>query len=195
LDNGRESSDHIELGQGLTSVNILPGAFVGRNLSELLEFAAQQTMPIEEHHKALRGVSSQFEYKWKRRSLEIRLEPLRAASGEINGCLGMAMDITDRRKNEERALYQARHDALTGLANYGEFMDRLEREVHRAERSHHSFTLLLLDLDGLKRINDLQGHPAGNRALKRLAAVMMEHCRSTDLAVRYGGDEFAVVLI
>ncbi len=182
-------------GKGLTSVNILPGAFVGRNLCELLECAAQQTMPIAEHHKALRGVSSQFEYKWKRRSLEIRLEPLRAASGEINGCLGMAMDITDRRKNEERALYQARHDALTGLANYGEFMDRLEREVHRAERSHHSFTLLLLDLDGLKRINDLQGHPAGNRALKRLAAVMMEHCRSTDLAVRYGGDEFAVVLI
>jgi diguanylate cyclase (GGDEF)-like protein len=74
-------------------------------------------------------------------------------------------------------------------------MDRLEQEVHRAERSHHSFTVLLLDLDGLKRINDLRGHMAGNRALKRLAVVMNEHCRSTDLAVRYGGDEFAVVLI
>jgi diguanylate cyclase (GGDEF)-like protein/PAS domain S-box-containing protein len=182
-------------GKGLTSLNILPGAFVGRNLCELLECAAQQTTPIAEHNQALRGVSSQFEYKWKCRSLEIHLEPLRAASGEINGCLGMAMDITDRRKNEEGALYQARHDGLTGLANYREFMDRLEREVHRAERSHHSFTLLLLDLDGLKRINDLQGHLAGNRALKRLAAVMNEHCRSTDLAVRYGGDEFAVVLI
>jgi len=182
-------------GKGLTSLNILPGAFVGRNLCELLECAAPQKTPIREHHEALRGVSSQFEYKWKCRSLEIRLAPLRAASGEINGCLGIAMDITDRRKNEERAVYQARHDALTGLANYREFMDRLEREVHRAERSHHSFTLLLLDLDGLKRINDLQGHLAGNRALKRLAAVMNEHCRSTDLAVRYGGDEFAVVLI
>jgi len=107
----------------------------------------------------------------------------------------MAMDITDRRKNEEQVLFQARHDALTGLANYREFMDRLERDVHRAERNNHSFTLLLLDLDGLKRINDLQGHLAGNRALKRLAAVMNENCRSTDLAVRNGGDEFAVVLI
>jgi len=74
-------------------------------------------------------------------------------------------------------------------------MDRLEREVCRAERNHRAFTLLLLDLDGLKRINDLRGHLAGNRALKRLAAVMNEHCRSTDLAVRCGGDEFAVVLI
>ena len=105
------------------------------------------------------------------------------------------MDITERRKSEEHALYQARHDGLTGLANYREFMDRLESEVRRADRSHHSFTLLLLDLDELKRINDLQGHLAGNRALRRLAAVMNEHCRSTDVAARYGGDEFAVLLI
>ena len=141
------------------------------------------------------GLSSQFEYNWKDLFLEIRLEPLRAASGEIKGCLALATDITERKKNEERALYEASHDALTGLANYREFMDRLEREVSRAERSRHFFTLLLLDLDGLKRINDLEGHLAGNSALKRLAAVMNEHVRTTDLAVRHGGDEFAVVLI
>jgi diguanylate cyclase (GGDEF)-like protein len=105
------------------------------------------------------------------------------------------MDITDRKRSEEQAHYQARHDALTGLANYREFMDRLGQEVRRAERCHHGFTVLLLDLDGLKRINDLYGHLTGNRALQRLAAVMKEQCRSTDLAVRYGGDEFAVVLI
>src|SRR5260370_10177476 len=74
-------------------------------------------------------------------------------------------------------------------------MDRLDREVHRAERSNHSFTLLLLDLNGLKRINDLRGHLAGNHALKRLAAAMNEHCPATDLAVRYGGHELAVAVI
>jgi diguanylate cyclase (GGDEF)-like protein len=120
---------------------------------------------------------------------------LRSASSEIIGCLGAAVDVTDRKKSEEQALYQARHDGLTGLANYREFMDRFEAEVRRAERSHNSFTLLLLDLDQLKRINDLQGHLAGNRALRRLAAVMKEHCRATDLAARYGGDEFAVLMI
>ena len=182
-------------GKGLASLNIPGGGFVGRNLCEFLECTERHTTPIAEHHEALRGVSSHFDYNWKCRSLEIHLEPLRGTCGEINGVLGLAMDMTDRKKNEEQAVYQARHDALTGLANYREFMDRLEREVHRAERSHNSFTLLLLDLDGLKRINDLRGHLAGNRALKRVAAVMIEHCRATDLAVRYGGDEFAVVLI
>lgn len=127
--------------------------------------------------------------------LEIRVGPLRSVSGQIIGCLGAAVDVTDRKKSEEQALYQARHDGLTGLANYREFMDRFEAEVRRADRSHHSFTLLLLDLDHLKRINDLQGHLAGNRALRRLAAVMKEHSRATDLAARYGGDEFAVLLI
>ena len=91
--------------------------------------------------------------------------------------------------------HQATHDALTGLANYREFIDTLEREVHRSERSHRSFTILLLDLDELKRINDRLGHLAGNRALKRLAGIMKEQCRSTDLAARYGGDEFGVILI
>src|SRR5438874_2725643 len=143
----------------------------------------------------IRGVVSHFEYDWKSSVLEIRVGPLRSSSGQIMGCLGVALDVTDRKKTEEQARYQARHDGLTGLANYREFMDRLEREVRRAERSHRSFALLLLDLDELKRINDLQGHLAGNRALRRLAAVMNEHCRSTDLAARYGGDEFAVILI
>ena len=172
-----------------------PGSLAGRPVMEFLECANANEPAMAAHFEALRGVSCQFEQPWRNRVLEIRVAPLRTATGEITGCLAMAVDITDRKKTEEQALYQARHDALTGLANYREFMDRLEREVHRAERSHHSFTLLLLDLDELKRINDLQGHLAGNRALKRLATVMNEHCRSTDLAARYGGDEFAVLLI
>jgi diguanylate cyclase (GGDEF)-like protein/PAS domain S-box-containing protein len=182
-------------GTGAPSSKFRPGALAGRSVCEFLGCADRHATPIAEHYEALRGVSSHFEYNWKNRVLEIRLEPWRTASGEIIGCLGVGADITDRKKNEEETHYQARHDALTGLANYREFLEKLEQEVRRAERSHHSFTLLLLDLDELKRINDLHGHLAGNRALKRLAAVMKEHCRSTDLAARYGGDEFAVVLI
>jgi len=182
-------------GKGLASSEISPGGFVGRGVCEFLGCTDQETTPVAQHCEALRGCSSHFEYHWKNRYWEIGLEPLRAPSGEITGCLGSGMDVTDRKKSEEQAHYQARHDALTGLANYREFMDRLEQELRRAERSHHAFTVLLLDLDGLKRINDIHGHLAGDRALQRLATVMTEHCRSTDLAVRYGGDEFALIMI
>ena len=182
-------------GKDLAGSKIPPDALVGRSVCEFLGCADRHTTPIAEHCEALRGLPSQFEYHWKNRFWEFRLEPLRSSTGEINGVLGVGMDITGRKRNEEQAFYQARHDALTGLANYREFMDRLEQEVRRAERSHRPFTVLLLDLDGLKRINDCHGHLAGNRALQRLAAVMNVHCRSTDLAVRYGGDEFALVMI
>ncbi len=182
-------------GIGVPASKIRPRAPVGRDVRELLGVADPHATPITEHYSALQGVVSHFEYAWRGAVLEIRVGPLRSASGQIIGCLGAAVDVTDRKKSEEQALYQARHDGLTGLANYREFMDRFEAEVRRADRSHRFFTLLLLDLDQLKRINDLHGHLAGNRALRRLAAVMKEHCRATDLAARYGGDEFAVLLI
>lgn len=182
-------------GMGLPASKIRPRALVGRDVRELLGAADPHTTPIREHYSALQGVVSHFEHVWRGAVLEIRVGPLRSASGQIIGCLGAAVDVSNRKRSEEQALYQARHDGLTGLANYREFMDRFEAEVRRADRSHQSFTLLLLDLDQLKRINDLQGHLAGNRALRRLAATMKEHCRGTDLAARYGGDEFAVLLI
>lgn len=168
---------------------------IGRPVAEYLNCQDTNSIPTAHHHAVLRGESVQFEYQRKNRILEIRLEPLRSSSGDIVGCIGIGLDITKRKRSEEQIRYQATHDALTGLGNYREFVETLERELRRAERSLHSFSVLLLDLDDLKRINDRQGHLAGNRALQRLARVMKEHCRATDLAARYGGDEFAVVLI
>jgi diguanylate cyclase (GGDEF)-like protein/PAS domain S-box-containing protein len=182
-------------GSGLEHSDLHPGDLVGRTVSEYLKCDGTNAAPMAHHYAALQGQSAHFEYKREDRMLEIHLEPLRAPSGETIGCIGVGLDITVRKRSEELVRYQATHDALTGLANYREFMDTLERELRRAERGRHSFTVLLLDLDDLKRINDRLGHLTGNRALKRLATAAKEQCRSTDLAARYGGDEFAVLLI
>jgi diguanylate cyclase (GGDEF)-like protein len=98
----------------------------------------------------------------------------------------------------ERALEQARQlavsDALTGLANYRKLVDTIEVEIKRYGRTGRSFAVLMLDMDGLKRINDTHGHLAGNRALCRLANVLRNHSRDIDTPARHGGDEFALIL-
>ena len=183
------------LGARLRGAKIRNEELLGKSVYEYLKCQDRHTPPVAQHYEALRGVSSQFEYKRKDRTFELHLEPLRSPSGEIVGCIGAGLDITERKKNEEKIHYQATHDGLTGLANYREFLDSLEREIRRGERSNRSFAVILLDLDELKVINDRFGHLAGNRALKRLSDVMKEQCRATDLAARYGGDEFAVLLV
>lgn len=85
-------------------------------------------------------------------------------------------------------------DSLTGLANYRRLLDVMQSEMERSGRTNRPFSLLLMDLDGLKVINDRYGHMAGSRALCRVANFLRLNSRSVDTAARYGGDEFALVL-
>jgi PAS domain-containing protein len=109
-------------GAGLQAARIQPGELV-RSVFEYLKCQDPHTAPIAQHYEALRGTSSRFEYKRMNRVLEIHLEPLRSPTGEIIGCIGAGLGITERKKSEERIRYQATHDARTGLANYREFLD------------------------------------------------------------------------
>jgi diguanylate cyclase (GGDEF)-like protein len=89
----------------------------------------------------------------------------------------------------------ANRDALTGVLNYRAFMDRLHQETERASRYNLPFTLVLLDMDGFKQLNDRLGHLAGNRALQELVVFLRRRVRKSDLIARVGGDEFAVLMI
>jgi diguanylate cyclase (GGDEF)-like protein len=98
----------------------------------------------------------------------------------------------ERRADESQR--EAATDLLTGLATFRVLRDRLTQEVERSKRSGEKFTVLFMDLDRLKEINDAYGHEAGNEVLKAVAQVIRAAVRASDLAARYGGDEFVVIL-
>jgi diguanylate cyclase (GGDEF)-like protein len=108
--------------------------------------------------------------------------------------LALAAEISEHKRADEHVRQMAVTDPLTGLANYRRLLDSLDAEIKRYGRIGRSFAVLLLDLDGLKKINDARGHLVGSRALCRLADTLRIHCREIDTAARYGGDEFVLIL-
>jgi diguanylate cyclase (GGDEF)-like protein len=100
----------------------------------------------------------------------------------------------EQRRSSEAALALSRYDPLTGLYSRATLERALEHEVLRAGRSGRGFSLLLLDLDALKPVNDRYGHDAGDRLLAAIGEVVRGALRATDLAARLGGDEFVVIL-
>jgi diguanylate cyclase (GGDEF)-like protein/PAS domain S-box-containing protein len=140
-----------------------------------------------------------IESEWKRKNgtmLKVRLSGhgVYDEHGEFVSYEIIAVDITEQRALEEHLRRQAWSDSLTGLANHGRLFDVLHAEICRSKRTEREFSLVLLDLDGLKEINDRYGHLVGNRALCRLGQILGDCCRSVDTAARQGGDEFALVL-
>jgi diguanylate cyclase (GGDEF)-like protein len=102
--------------------------------------------------------------------------------------------VAEYRRVEAQLLHLAVTDPLTGLSNYRKFIDVLDGEIRRADRTDRPFAILFVDVDKLKLINDHLGHIAGNQALCRVANALRGSCRSIDTVARFGGDEFAMIL-
>ena len=148
--------------------------------------------------RATKGIEP-AEIEWERKNgtiLKARVSG-RGVCGEDGDFVGqeiIVVDITEQRTLEEQLRQQALSDSLTGLANHRRVFEVLHAEISRSKRTEREFSLVLLDLDGLKEINDRFGHLTGDRALCRLAQILTDCCRSIDTAARHGGDEFALVL-
>jgi diguanylate cyclase (GGDEF)-like protein len=109
------------------------------------------------------------------------------------GWLTTHEDITDRARNEKRIAYLAQHDLLTGLANRTVFSEKLDEAAKRLQRHGTTFTVLMLDLDRFKIVNDTLGHAAGDQLLVEVARRLSSSLRDTDVLARLGGDEFAII--
>ena len=112
------------------------------------------------------------------------------------GVAGAAAGWHAERLRSAEAFYQnlSEHDPLTGLYNERAFRDRYKRSMERAARGHQPISLLLVDVDHLKAINDRYGHLIGNEALVHVARALRRAKRADDSAARWGGDEFAILL-
>lgn len=118
----------------------------------------------------------------------------RFAQAAALGRAGLRQCVPWLAKRAEDASRDASTDALTGLASYRSLQQRLTHETERSKRSGDSFAVLFLDLDRLKELNDRYGHERGNQVLRMVSDEIRRTIRATDLAARYGGDEFVVLL-
>jgi diguanylate cyclase (GGDEF)-like protein/PAS domain S-box-containing protein len=119
---------------------------------------------------------------------------LRDGSGRPLSWVGQFQDITERRRQEAELRHLADHDPLTGLLNRRAFSLALERHLAHGRRYGGEGALLMVDLDGFKRVNDLHGHAAGDEMLTASAEALRSRLRESDVIARLGGDEFAVLL-
>jgi diguanylate cyclase (GGDEF)-like protein/PAS domain S-box-containing protein len=119
---------------------------------------------------------------------------LTADDGAVTHVVATGIDLTRRRRLEDRLRHLADHDPLTGLVNRRRFQEDLERHLAQGRRYGMTGALLVLDLDGFKAVNDTHGHREGDRVLCAVAAALRTRLRESDIVARLGGDEFAVLL-
>ena len=154
---------------------------------EILSYVAQN--PGEFRTLEFRVKHADGDWRW----LEVTVSNL-LNDPSVGGIVGNYRDVTERKVLEEQLAHQASHDALTDLANRALFRDRLQHALARGVRHGEPTSILFLDLDDFKTVNDSLGHSAGDEMLVAVAERLSGCLRKSDMAARFGGDEFAVLL-
>jgi diguanylate cyclase (GGDEF)-like protein/PAS domain S-box-containing protein len=129
-----------------------------------------------------------------RTPINLAVRAVTTDSGEINGFVSIAFDISERRQMLEYVTHLATHDQLTGLVGRALLQDRIVQAVEQSRRYGTKVAVFVIDLDHFKRINDSLGHSAGDQILVEAANRLRRSVRSTDVVARVGGDEFVVVM-
>jgi diguanylate cyclase (GGDEF)-like protein/PAS domain S-box-containing protein len=121
--------------------------------------------------------------------------PIHTPDGEIVGGVLVIRDVTEARELNRRLIWEAEHDGLTGLLNRRAFNGRVERTLNSRRGGEFPMSLLFIDLDRFKEVNDSGGHAAGDELLIRIGELMQSRIRENDVLARLGGDEFGILLM
>jgi diguanylate cyclase (GGDEF)-like protein len=164
-------------------------------LSDRLRPSEAEPPTVTAHRRALRGEVVAFDVQDKGRIFEVHIEPLRDVGGAVEGTVGVACDVTERRGSGSPLAHATLNDPLTGLPNRTVFLERLRQSLGRARRSGTArVAVLLVDLDDFKSVNHQLGHDAGDRLLVDVSRRIEERLRAADTLARLEGDTFAVLL-
>ena len=145
--------------------------------------------PGGEYRFELRLWHANGELRW----VEVTLRNL-FGNPAVDGLVSTYRDVTERRATQERLIYDANHDPLTGLANRAAFLRGLEQSFADAELGTRTPAVLFVDLDGFKQVNDVHGHQCGDALIIAVAEMLRRSVPGSDIVGRLGGDEFGVVL-
>lgn len=173
---------------------------------KMLDLVVAESRPmVEEHLRELRAgaqqeaLSRMLEFQMVHRSggtiwVEVKINQLKGDGAQVSGLLGISRDISERKSLQEDLVRLATIDGLTEAVNRSRFMEMGNQEMERASRYNRPFSLMFVDLDYFKQINDTFGHKAGDLTLTWFAGLVRKELRKCDVLGRLGGDEFAVLL-
>lgn len=174
-----------------------PAELIGRRLDEVVSAASYARLQGQ-ISAVLAGETVHFEDEFLRDGRRFLLQshyvPDRAADGSVQGFFALTFDISALKHAQDELARLARHDSMTGVANRRHFDERLQLALARSQRHGVALTLLYLDIDRFKQINDSHGHRVGDEVIVEFARRLEGNVRATDLVARLGGDEFVVLL-
>ncbi|WP_354467631.1 sensor domain-containing diguanylate cyclase [Marinobacterium sp. MBR-109] len=171
------------------------------NLHQLLHQHEENDLPLQQCpivSKALKGITFEGDEQFKTRTGEllpvvVTSQPM-IERGQITGVVTVFRDISDRKEAERKLKRLATTDSLTGLSNRRALLERLHEEQRLSKRLGHPSSLLMIDFDHFKQINDEYGHNVGDLVLQHFASLARSCLRETDSIGRLGGEEFAILL-
>jgi diguanylate cyclase (GGDEF)-like protein/PAS domain S-box-containing protein len=188
-----------------------PEQFIGRTLHEVLPAPAAQVcmdaLQAAHTHGVCSGREIELDLPQGKRWFELSVARKAEGADGRPRFIALSRDVTERKDAERRIARLAYFDALTGLPNRQSFLDRVDREIHRADGTERRLAVLFMDLDGFKSINDTMGHGAGDLILQWAADRLRQGLRPTDLVsrggapaadvelARLGGDEFTALIL
>ena len=182
-------------GKGLDLMEMGPHDYIGKSV--LTIYGENKNERLEAYKKALSGKHCVYDWKFIRKdgvvlSFESSISPIYGGDKRIIGAVGISRDITEAMQKQKEIEYISIHDFLTGLYNRRYFVDSF---IEKDKIENYPLGIVMIDLNGLKILNDAYGHYYGDLGLKKVAEVLQEVTGEDDTVFRIGGDEFAVITV